>query len=387
MRLKIAIATSGRFHVLDLARELGKLGHEVAFWSIVPRRRAAKFGLPEAAHRSLLPWVLPWVAARRGLPKLGPRLDPWLLSAIDRLVARRLQPCDVFIGMSGLSIESARAARERYGAVVFIERGSRHILSQKAILGELSRRGLPTDTVPDYAVERELVGYALADRIVVPSLQVEQSFLEQGVPLQKLFRNPYGVDLSMFPPTPAPTGQPPTLLYVGAWSWQKGVDVLLAAWRKLAGVQLLHVGAVGDAPLPDAPGFAHVDPVPQWRLSEYYALAHVFVQPSRQEGLSLVQAQALASGLPLVCTDRTGGEDLQSLLADPAWVRVVPSDDADALANGIAGMLPKALSLQGKRDLLGGGRGRLTWAAYAGRYAEELERCVRQQQNDYSNRA
>jgi len=167
--------------------------------------------------------------------------------------------------------------------------------------------------------------------------------------------------------------QPATLLFVGTWCYRKGVDLLEAAWRKLDGVNLLHVGPMGDAPLPDTPGFMHVDSVPQWRLSEFYAKAHLFVLASREEGLSLVQAQALASGLPLVCTDRTGGEDLQAILEEPAWVKVVPSDDADALAEGIRGMLPKALGLRGERDLLGQGREQLTWEAYGCRYAVTLE--------------
>ena len=37
-RLRIAIATAGRFHVLDLARELNALGYAVDFYSYVPNR-------------------------------------------------------------------------------------------------------------------------------------------------------------------------------------------------------------------------------------------------------------------------------------------------------------------------------------------------------------
>lgn len=374
--LRIGIATLGRFHVLDLARELASLGHQVAFWSIVPRRRAERYGLPRGAHRALLPRLLPLAAAQRFG---GARVSQWagraLLAAADRYIARRLEPCDVFIGMSGLCVESARAARTRFGAKVFIERGSRHILSQQAILDELRRRGMAAETVPAYSVERELAGYALADRIVIPSRHVEESFLEQGIPRETLFRNPYGVDLAMFEPTPVPSG-PPTVLFVGTWSYQKGSDLLEQAWRELPGVRLRHVGAVGDAPLPVSPDFEHVDPVPQWRLREQYAQAHVFVLASRQEGLSLVQAQALACGLPVVCTDRTGGADLQELLDDPAWVTVVPTDDPAALAAGIRAMLTEATHLQGDRDLMRAGRDRLAWAAYGKRYAEELSRVV-----------
>jgi hypothetical protein len=45
-RLRVAIATAGRFHVLDLARELNALGYAVDFYSYVPKTRALRFGLP-----------------------------------------------------------------------------------------------------------------------------------------------------------------------------------------------------------------------------------------------------------------------------------------------------------------------------------------------------
>ena len=59
--LRIAIATGGRFHVLDLARELDALGHEVQFYSYVPKARALQFGLPARCHVSLLPIMWPFV--------------------------------------------------------------------------------------------------------------------------------------------------------------------------------------------------------------------------------------------------------------------------------------------------------------------------------------
>jgi hypothetical protein len=44
--MRVAIMTAGRFHVLDLARELAALGHEVAFYSYVLKKMAVRFGLP-----------------------------------------------------------------------------------------------------------------------------------------------------------------------------------------------------------------------------------------------------------------------------------------------------------------------------------------------------
>jgi starch synthase len=88
----------------------------------------------------------------------------------------------------------------------------------------------------------------------------------------------------------------------------------------------------------------------------------------------VVQAQALSSGLPLVCTDRTGGEDLAEFLDDPTWVTLVKPDDVSGLRAGIEQALTKAGTQTGLRDILGGARERFSWRAYAKRYEVELRR-------------
>jgi glycosyltransferase involved in cell wall biosynthesis len=368
--LRIAIATLGRFHVLDLARELAALGHEVRFYSYVPRRRAERFGLPRDCHVALLPWLFPFLILQRLLPRRTARsFDKAIYRAANRVVDMRLKPCDVFIGMSGVYLEAAEAARARYGARIYLERGSRHIQSQSEILSAIPGAEMPAA----FAVERELKGYALADRIVVPSVHVEKSFIERGIPRERLFRNRYGVDLRSFAPTDAPRGVPPTVLYVGTWSLRKGVDLLVSAVMSLEDVYLVHVGALLDAPFPRNRRFVHHAPVPQWKLAEYYSRAHVFALASHEEGLALVLAQAMACGLPVVCTDRTGGEDLKELYADQSLLAVVPSGDPMALANALKDMLPRALTLSGQRMLLQEqNRHTLSWRAYAERYAAEV---------------
>jgi alpha-maltose-1-phosphate synthase len=370
--MRVAIVTSGRFHVLELARELAALGHDVRFYSCVPRKTTEQFGLPRQCHRSFLPYVLPIIVAQRKGPKfLGKGLDILLQRVVDSLAARLLEPCDVFIGMSALCMKSAQVARKKHGAKIILERGSRHVLSQKEILEAIP--GMPKPAVPEFNVRRELWGYEFADVVSIPSRHVERSFLERGFPAQKLFRNPYGVDLTMFPSTPKLRNTVPTLVFAGTWSLRKGCDVLAKAvkgqpWR------LIHVGANGDAPLPQLPSFESRGMVPQSKLAEVYAQADAFVHPSREEGLSLVQAQALACGLPLVCTDRTGGEDLAEFLDDPSWVTVVPQDNVSALRAGIDNVLVKAATQNGLRDILGSTRERLSWRAYGRRYDVELNR-------------
>ena len=370
--MRIAILTSQRFHVLDLARELARLGHEVRFYSLLTGGRTAQFGLPPECNVCLLPWVLPLVAAQKIAPHtLKHASDNLLRRALDTIAAMRIEPCDLLIGMSGLTVKAAAAVKRKYGAKVYLERGSRHILSQKEILDAIP--DLPESSkVSAVDVEREEAGYALADMIVVGSRHCEASFTERGFAPNRLFRNPYGVDLSMFAPTKAPPPEPQTILMTGSWSLQKGCDTLTQAWQRLQGVKLIHVGPVDDAPLPVGPDFEHHDKVDQSTLRDFYARAHVFALPSRQDGFGMVLAQALSSGLPVVCSSRTGGPDLAEMLDDHNWVTVVPPENPEALVKGLQIALDRAKIQQGLRDILGGNATKLSWQAYGERYHHEL---------------
>jgi len=370
-RLNIAIATAGRFHVFDLARELHELGHYVRFYSYVPRARARRLGLPDECHVPLLPLVLPAVAWQRLMPRLLPKMRERVLYALlNRAVMMRLRPCDVFICMSGIYLEAARFAKQRYGAIIWLHRGSRHILSQDEILVAVPGAERPSAST----IRRELAGYELADRIVIQAAHVEESFRRDAAAHDKLFRNPTGTNLSMFPVRPdRRVLEPFSLLYVGSWSLRKGCDILTKAVTQVAGVRLTHVGTIGDCEFPAGHAqFIHVDPVPQPELATVYSEADLFILASREEGLSAVLIQALASGLPLVCTDRTGGADLAHTPVLAARIAVVPHDDVGALACAIARWRDQWRDGERLPRLSETDREKLSWATYARRYNDEL---------------
>lgn len=376
-RLRIAIATLGRFHVLDLARELAALGHEVHFYSYVPRRRAERFGLPTECHVALLPLLWPLVALSRFIRqrRLRDSLDRVMYAAANWAVRLRLKPCDVFIGMSGIYLEAAEYARRRFGARIVVERGSRHILSQKRILDEIRNLAPQSSIVPDWVVPRELSNYAMADLIAVPSLHALQSFIDEGVNQLKMFRNPYGVDLGMFYPDATEQNSKKLVLFVGTWSFQKGVDLLVRAMEQMAGLegQLVHVGPPGDAPMPDVPWFTTAGTVDQQELRRWYCSARVLVLPSRQEGLALVQVQALACGCPIIVSDRSGGGDLEVYLVGRDMIDVVPAEDVDALRQAISRRLGADRAIVDAEAIYAQISASLSWSTYGKRYADRLQ--------------
>ena len=373
-KLRVGIATSGRFHLLDLARELDALGAEVRFYSYVPRKRAEAFGLPSRCHVALLPFVFPLVALERLLSRLFPHITERLMCwALDIVTILRVQRCDVFICMSGMYVHAPRYAKWRYGAKVIVHRGSRHILSQKQILARVPQ----AQQVTPFIVRRELRGYAIADRIAIPSTHVAESFHPWSGLTQKLFLSPYGVNLDQFPLRTGSLPSDPTLLFVGHWSYRKGVDVLAQAIEAMDGVRLVHVGSLLDTPFPDHPRFVHHDSVPQWQLKTFYEAAHVFALASREEGLAVVQCQALASGLQLVCTDRTGGSDLVTLLGLKRLIRIAPAGDPNALRQALAQALDDAIGKTGVPPITETERQALSWKRYASQHLELISDMLR----------
>jgi glycosyltransferase involved in cell wall biosynthesis len=293
-----------------------------------------------------------------------------LYQLLNRGVMMRLAPCDVFICMSGIYLEAARFAKERYGATIWLERASRHILSQDEILAAIPGAERPSRA----AIRRELAGYAHADRVVIPSHHVAESFRRDKATHAKLFYNPYGVDLAMFPPRQKKAlTEPLSVLFVGTWCFRKGCDVLIEAIKRVPGMRLTHIGAIGDLSFPaDDERFTHVDPVPQRELTRFYAAGDVLVLASREEGLSYVLVQALASGLPVICTDRTGGADLAHTPALAARITVVPHDDVGALARALAAWCHRLRARADLQPLAAVDRETLSWGAYGRRYSDEL---------------
>jgi glycosyltransferase involved in cell wall biosynthesis len=70
--------------------------------------------------------------------------------------------------------------------------------------------------------------------------------------------------------------------------------------------------------------------VPQDRLIELMSTSTVMVLPSIEEGLALVQGQAMACGCPVIASTNTGSEDL---FTDNVEGFIVPIRDTEALTH------------------------------------------------------
>jgi glycosyltransferase involved in cell wall biosynthesis len=339
--MRVVTSTIGKFHHFDLARELHRRNALEAIFTGYPRFKLREEGLP-AAKIKTFPYLQTAYMAMPRRDLLGQHfVRAWEHAArvtLDRHVERHLPPCDIFVGLSGSALRSGRQAR-RLGARYVCDRGSTHIRVQDRLLREEHERwGLPYGGIDPRVIEGEEAEYAEADRITVPSGFNVRSFVAQGVPAAKLRRLPYGVDLSRFRPTAKPADGNLDLLFVGGMSLRKGVPYLLQAYQRLqhprktitfAGAVSPEVVALMKSRRLWPEQLRLLGPVPQAQLKDLMSRSHVLVLPSIEEGLALVQAQAMACGCVVVASRHTGAEDL---FTDGVEGFIVPVRDADALA-------------------------------------------------------
>lgn len=371
---KINIFSPGRYHVCDLARQLNKQGFDVRFYSYVPAKRTMRFGLPRKCIVSLFVPMIPFLVLKKISGGYANRL---IIKFQDWLSCTIMRKADVCICMSGAFLLTPRKAKKN-GATVILERGSKHILEQRRIL-EAIPINKDKKPVPDFNVERELAGYEIADYISVASQCVAESFRIYNFPLSKLFINPYGVDLSDFYPA-SNIEKKFDLLMVGGWGYRKGCDLITEAVR-LTGCTFLHVGAIGDLSFPNEKGFNHHDSVDQKNLVTFYNQAKVFILPSREEGMTMVQMQAIACNLPLIGSHDSGAEDLKQMVQYPQYITIIKDYSIESIIGAIKMALANydTLSKTGKA-YIGNAKEKLSWEAYGKRYARFLDEIIKRQQ-------
>jgi glycosyltransferase involved in cell wall biosynthesis len=134
---------------------------------------------------------------------------------------------------------------------------------------------------------------------------------------------------------------------------RKGIDVLLAAWRIVAGrldAMDLRLHLIGDGPDRDdlrdeiarAPvrGLRWVDTFLQDRaaMRQELCAADLHVQASRHEGFAVAPMEAMSCGLPTVLSRAPGAADLLEQ-GEASGGLVVPVGDASALADAIEALL------------------------------------------------
>ena len=161
------------------------------------------------------------------------------------------------------------------------------------------------------------------------------------------------------------------VLFVGRLSPEKGPDVLLDAYRRVAGDRpLVFVGgsSFNDRYVAELEQRAATDARIRFagfrtgvELEELYSNAGLVVVPSRSEGQPLVVLEALAYGLPTVATEIPGIAEIVEVTG--AHVDLVPTDDPAALASTLRARLTAATAAPVRTEPVADILDRYSWDA------------------------
>jgi starch synthase len=336
--MKVTQAVFGVFHHFELAHQLHRRNHLQKIYSTWPWARLKREGLPHSLVSCFPLLHVPDYLLNRSRfysPRMSSKMASWNTRAFDRWTNSIIAPCDAFIAISGAGLLTGHKIQTN-GGIFICDRGSTHQRYQEQVIAEEYRGwNLPQPLSKPHITIREEKIYHTANAITVPSTVAKRSFIQMGIAPEKVHVIPYGVRLDQFTRTDEPPSDSFEVLFAGQVSVRKGIPYLLKSFARLKHPkkQLTIVGGV-QADIRDLLSTLPTENViftgilSQAQLAKKMSASHLLVLPSIEEGLALVQGQAMACGCPVLATTATGAEDL---FTDGEQGFIVPDRDVDAL--------------------------------------------------------
>ncbi len=321
--MKISIVVGGRFHAFDLAQYLNenKLLEKLitSYPKFYIKRNYKNIDIKRVDTIILKELLNRFLEKINFLKKNFDVND--LSSNYFRKQASKLidyNKNDIILGWSGFSLDTFKKA-QNYNCFKILERGSTHILFQNEILKEeYDLLGLKPNLPSSHIIEVEQEEYKIADHIMVPSEFAKNTFIKKGFDGSKISKVPYGVNLGLFKSKKKTKDSKFRIIYTGMLSVRKGVIYLLKAFSELnlKNAELVLIGAIENSLKKkivkyfDNNNIIYNPAINQSELATYYSNSDLFVTCSIEEGLAMVQMQAMASGLAIICTENSGGREL-----------------------------------------------------------------------------
>jgi len=321
--MKIAIVVGGRFHAFNLAEQLNYKGYLSQLITSYPKFYIKKnFNISSDKVKTIISKEIfsRIISKNKYLNKML-NIDDFLINYFDKFASKKLDlnNLNILVGWSSFSLESFKRVQNS-SCIKILERGSTHIEFQHDILKEEYKlQGIKPKLPSKEIILKEIKEYTMADYICVPSEFVKRTFINKGFNEEKIIKIPYGVDLKNFYKFKDKINKKTfRIICTGTVSIRKGVLYLLKAFEELNlyNSELLMIGNIDDDIYPlikkyyKNKNINFIKPIKQNKLINFYNSSDLFISCSIEEGLSMVQAQAMACGLPVICTTNTGGDEI-----------------------------------------------------------------------------
>ncbi len=377
--MKVVVSAGGRFHAINLAQQLNQK-HCL--------RRLYSFSFDSADGCKIDKNLVNTINSCKFLDlafqklRLSHFINPSVFNAFkdnlfDSLVAceiKKLEQIDIFTGWANYSLKSLDLAK-KIGAKTIIESGSCHIKEQQILLSqEYEKWGIKRNPVYQATVNKMTEEYENTDFIMTLSDFSYQSFIRQGINPKKILKTPCGVDVDFFQQPFIPGFDKPQsflattkkfrVIFVGMISLRKGISYLIEAWNKLNlpenSTELILVGNIQKdmyqvlKKLKIKKNINFFGSCSRDDLKKLYLESDAFVLPSVEDGFGMVIGEAMACGLPVICSKNTGASDI---IQDGKHGFLVQAQNSEALAEKILWCyqnpeLSKVMGASGKNKIL-----------------------------------
>ncbi|MCC9642722.1 glycosyltransferase family 4 protein [Rhodopirellula sp. JC740] len=316
--MKYTVVVNGRFNAFDYSRELQDRGQLAGLVSTMPRKVARKYGISAGLYDGLPQFELSKRVFRKMFRRELP-CEAYAKAFTSTALKRVRDECDAIVAFAGYALEIFESKKCK-GKLRVLHRGSTHTLENSRLRNEAFQyHGRAYTPLPDSFIARELREYEVADKILVPSTFVYESFVKNGVNASKLMLNPYGCSLHRFRDAESSVGSESSdenvILFVGQVCERKGIGVLVRAVELVSQVRpctkLRVVGAIakGCRKFLQSEVVDYAGVLGPKELAAEYRRASVFVLPSFEEGQANVLLESAYFGLPIVATRNSGIKD------------------------------------------------------------------------------
>jgi len=345
--MKVVYVSPNRSHHYRYAEALECAGVLHRFVSGFPRfsRFADTIKVPPGKIVRCDFWQILYILSR--YLKLPKRLIEWFnvqsKLALDRAFSEAMKDADIGLFYNGTGLNTIRRFKGE-GKIFICEAVNTHAHFQHRVLMEEAHRlGIDWELDDVREIPRRVAEYEESDWVLGPSCFVRDTFISEGIKGDKFILNPYGFTLnSKSSQGERRLDEAFVVLFVGQINFRKGIRYLVEAVDRLnhLNIKLRLVGPVSlptgleGVEMPVNVEFAGV--LRGDDLQKAYSDADVFVQPSLEEGLSLVVGEAMASGLAVIATHETGAAEI---IEDGVSGFLITSRDVDMLSERIKNLV------------------------------------------------